>query len=186
MGARLVYSGSPVSRADRCWVETTGPLTQAKLVALSAWFAADAPVVARPLLDDDQLRIDPVAQFSNRSTKDAWIILGVLIGAMLTLFLLPRRAEIALLMTVGTSRLCALGQVVLELLLVGFAAWSAGTGSAILWWRLAYAPDYRPHDALGIALDSALLASAVAIALATLGATFLSFGSRLQALKNRD
>jgi|CXWK01.1.fsa_nt_gi hypothetical protein len=186
MGARLIYPGPPTARSDRCWIEVTSPLTQDKLIALASWFAADAPVVVRPLLDAHQLQFDPIVAHSSRTTKHAWFAIGLVTGSLWTLVTRSRRGEIALLMTVGASRLCAVGQIIAETLLISALAWGAGTGAGVIWWCAAHPQPVRSSDVLALGITSTALATSLAMSITAAGTVALSFGSRLQALKNRD
>ncbi|MFA5564496.1 MAG: FtsX-like permease family protein [Acidimicrobiia bacterium] len=186
MGARLIYPASPASRADRCWVEVDRPLTQDKLFGLSAWFAVDAPVLVRPLLETNLFQSDPAAQYAGRVTRQAWLAVGFVVGVLWALLLRSRRGEMALLLTLGTGRLCTVGQVVAENAVVAALAWSSGTGLALWWWGWTKPPVLRPTSVLSASITSTVLAIVLALTIATLVSFALTFGSRLQALKNRD
>lgn len=186
MGARVVYPGMTSALADRCWVEVTAPLSQDKLFSLSAWFAADAPVVVRPLLDTTTLQANPALQYQNRITRYGWVAVGLVIGVLWTMVIRSRRGEMALLLTVGAGRLCTVGQVVAEASLVAVLAWSTGTGLGVVWWNAAYSADLRPMSVLWAAMGSTVLAVSLALTIATVATGSFTFGSLLQALKNRD
>lgn len=186
IGARFVFPGSASNRSDRCWIEVEGPIAQDTLVGLAAWFAADGPISVRPLLDPSELREDPAADYAARSTRYAWIAVGITIGTLLALLARSRRGEVALLRTLGASRLCAGGQVVAEGVAVSCLAWLLGSGAAVSVWRFAYDSAGRPESSIANTLTSTVMASSLSLTIYVVAVLAVSLGSRLQALKNRE
>jgi len=186
LGARIIYPDSPNATADRCWIQVDPPLTQEKLEALATWFAANAPVVTRPILAADQLRVDPLSDFDSRYSRYLWLAAGVLMGGAWALLSRARRSELALLTSIGAGHLNSIALHITEVALVAAVAWVVGTGAATTIWTFRTPLVTQSRSLLVIAITESLAALTIALALGALTVMANTFGSQLQALKNRE
>lgn len=103
-GAWVFLPGLPQMPVTQCWVELHPWAREAgpDLVAAALADRTSIPQVVT-LLSADQFASSPLAQFEQRPTRLLWLAAGAVLGCGIGVLLWFRRAEVALLRTVGSG-----------------------------------------------------------------------------------
>jgi hypothetical protein len=128
----ILLAAPPTGQVDQCWVEFADGQYEAGAEALAAWFAADG-LTLTPLIGRNVATRDYAADWSGRPLRHGWVAAGVLIGALAGLLVWRRRAEMALYVLLGSSRVVVATLQTVELWWILVAGGLLGTlwGTAI-------------------------------------------------------
>ncbi|MBI2766364.1 MAG: hypothetical protein HYX53_10705 [Chloroflexi bacterium] len=174
----------PVGKADECWIEFTKDSFEPGLASVAAAFAdGSQDPIARPYLRRDQFTRNPKTEFAERPQRFGWLAVGCIalaIGALVAWF---RKAEIALYLAVGTSRVELAMLFYLEAMLTMAAAWLVGMLWTFALERVFHHP--LPRDGVLLALRSASSGTLLAILAAPLASYLLARSNVAAMLKDR-
>lgn len=153
----------PTGTVTECWIEFAAGVTSGRQETVNAVFADATNVIVVPWIRLDEFSRNPIAELAGRPQASAWIIAGLLIGAMGWLITWFRRSQIGLYRAVGTgpSALLVLGAVELGIPILSGALIGSLWAAAI--WT-ADSAGYPSPDQFAIAMRTTV--STVLLALA--------------------
>ncbi len=167
--SRTVFMRAPpTGGVDQCWIEFRDGAFDQGVNALPAWFDGQGQLALRPLIDRNISSRDLARDWSNRSTRQAWMVGAVLLCAFVLILVWRRRAEFTLYLLLGSSRagIAFLQTVENYLLILGGGALGLAWG---VW--LALTSGVSDASALGQGFRAALLC--LLLTLVTLPVSFL-------------
>lgn len=172
----------PAGTVSECWVEFAPGVMTGRQETVSAVFSDSADVIVVPWIRLDEFSRDPVAELVGRPQASAWIIAGLLIGAMAWLVTWFRRSQIGLYRAVGTgpSALLILGAVELGIPILSGALIGSLWAAAI--WS-ANTAGYPDADQLAIGIRTVTSTALLALAIGPLFWPVTAQGSIAEQLK---
>ena len=154
------------------------------IAMVGAWFATgDEEPVVRPYIRPDEFTRDVAAEFWGRPQRFGWAFIAGLAAAVFLLMAWFRRAELALYIAVGTSRVELLATLAAECGVVIIGGFVAGLVTVCA-FRLGTGEEL-PLDHLLVALSTAGAGTLAALAGAPLAALAAARGNVAAMLKER-
>jgi len=177
----ILLPAAPSGQVDQCWVEFADGQYDAGVKALPSWFATSG-LTLTPLIDRNLGTRDFATDWSRRPLRHGWAAAGALVGAFAVLLVSRRRAELAVYVLLGTSR------VVVAVLQTVELWWVMATGGllGILWGAaVASLGGYPGLEAMMHGLRAGALALALGLATIPLLAAWLIRTDLTALLKER-
>ncbi len=180
----LLSAGAPAGPVEECWVEFERDAYAPGIASIGAWFAAgDREPVVRPYVRRDEFMRDIGAEFRSRPQRWGWLAAGGLVALVFLLVSWFRRADFALYLALGTTRVQLLVLLAIEATLIVVPAAVIGVAGAVL--ARTWQGDALPYDHLRLAASAAVAGALLALALAPVVSLLAARGNVAAMLKER-